>query len=501
MKKFTLAMSMSLLMSSVAIAIPPFTVDTDERGAVRKAPTFHKSLKETFAFDFNKALTMAQVWTNETPLLTMYQKAIAANTPKKYTMLGLYEKAIGENTVEGVETQGILLAPADEWDSKLREAYTGHPAARKAITDLTTESKLLELQEEWNTKVAEVLSAPSAEWDTKLADAYEDDEGAQAVRRLTTEGRIQLAESQSLWDTYLADLREREPVSVSVVDDTTIKFEPVKAVIQRALSEVGPYDQYKRQAIYRALTTDASLEPKPFMTVLGEDAFDEVTYTFKTSLPEGTNSVLLGGEGLLAGKVQKALFGEQAPDARRIPAVVEDVADKTTVSVNINPLANADFLVESYAKMLAGLEEESLTQIIDATLLEESERLYKDGTTLEAMHRALKPGGFVEFRNLGDKNVMEGQMRAAGFRFFGELGGSTNFQKGITTSEFLDEERVALAQSLTKEDLEDFWHINGTFMEWGVSQEKPRFVRGNQDSELKYARLLLGHNKKTKWYK
>lgn len=497
MKKFTLAMSMSLLMSSVAIATPPFAVDTDERGAARKAPTFHRSLGKTFEPDFNRALSMAQVWTNETPLLTMYQKAIAANTPKKYTKLGLYEKAISENTEDGVETQGILHAPAHEWDSKLDEAYSGHPVTRKAIAVLTTESKLLELQDEWNTKVVEVLSAPAAEWDTRLAKAYESDEGAQAVLRRTTEGRFQLAdsESQSQWDTYLAALRERKPVSVSLIDESTIKFEPVKAVIQRALSEAGPYDKVFRQAIYSALTTDADAEP--FMTVLTEDAFDTTTYTFKASLPEDTQNLLLGGEGLLTGKVQTALFGETTSDALRIPAVTEDFADNTTVSINTNPLANADFLVSSYTKMLEGLKEASLTQITDATF----SRLYNDEPTLAAIHHVLKPGGLVGFRSVGDRDEMEAPLKALGFRFFDVSGGSPRFKKVITTSEFLPDERTDVAGSLTKDDLVDFWHINRSFMEWGLSQAEPRFIQGDQDSELKYARALIKHNTKTKWFK
>lgn len=423
MKKFTLAMSMSLLMSSAAIATPPFTVDTDERGAARKLPTFHRSLNKRFEPDFKKALSMAQVWTNETPLLTMYQKAIAANPPKKYTKHGLYEKAISENTEDGVETQGILIAPIEEWDSKLDEAYTAHPVARKAIADHTTESKLLELQEEWNAKVAQVLSAPSDEWNAKLAEAYESDKGAQTVLRLTEEGRVQLEESRSQWETYLANLRDRQPVSVSLVDESTIKFEPVKAVIQGALSEAGPYDRYVREAIYRALTIDT--ESKPFMTVLSEDAFDTTTYTFKTSLPEDTRSLLLGGEGLLIGKTQTELFGETTLDARRIPAVTEDVADNTTVSINTNPLANADFVVSSYTKMLEGLEEESLTQITDATL----SRLYEDGAALVAIHRALKPHGFVEFCTVGGKDVMNTQMQAAGFTFVREDDAIVRFEK------------------------------------------------------------------------
>ncbi len=241
MKKFALAMSMSLLMSSVAMANPPFTVDTDETGAARKAPTFHRSLEKTFAADFNRALSQAQVWTKESPLRALYAKAIAENPPKKFTLLGLYEQAIADNTAEGVEATGILSASPEEWDAKLAEAYKDHADHLARIVEFTRDSKtkIAELEVEWNDKVAKVLSAPSGEWDAKLAEAYEGDEGAQAVTRRTTKGRFALAKSQTQWDTFLADLRKREPVSVSVVDET-VKFEPVKALIQRALSSYSP---------------------------------------------------------------------------------------------------------------------------------------------------------------------------------------------------------------------------------------------------------------------
>ncbi len=161
------------------------------------------------------------------------------------------------------------------------------------------------------------------------------------------------------------------------------------------------------------------------MTLRSEDAFDDTSYTFKTSLPEGTKSILLGGEGLLTGTVQTELFGTTTSDAFRIPAVIEDFADMTTVSVNTNPLANADFLVSSYTEMLQGLEEESLTQITDATL----GRLYEDGATLTAVHRALKPHGFVEIRLAGGHDVMETQMKAAGFTFVSEDAEVVRFEK------------------------------------------------------------------------